>query len=155
MLLLGRLADIDRLVGRREALRRVDVRGREHGLLPQDADARVGELRFVGPDALGSLLLAFRLRVAASLDGIRVEDVGSGVQEAGSLLDRERAEHAAIAGDRLEQLGCYPQPLGRVGLCGRKRLLDPVSTSPGRVSGGRLLNDSTTLQGSDGSRPSR
>ena len=102
---------------RLEALRRVDVRRREHRPVAEHADAGVGEHRLVGADARVALLLALRLREPAALDDIGVEDVGRRLEQARALLDRQRAEQAAVVRDRLEQLRCLAQL--RRGLVGR------------------------------------
>ena len=155
-LAVGLLADVavlllDRLARRRcsrsvrlEALRRVDVRRREHRPLAQHADAGVGEHRLVGADARVALLLALRLREAAALDDVGVEDVGRGREQARALLDRQRAEQAAVARDRLEQLGRRAQPRPSTSSFAAVRRCSRPSTSPGRVSGGGWPAEAST-----------
>ncbi len=118
LLLVGQLPRGLGGVFRLEALRRVHVRRREHRPVAEHADAGVGEHRLVGADARVALLLALRLGEPAALDDIGVEDVCRRLEQAGALVDRQRAEQAAVVRDRLEQLGCLPELRRRLVACG-------------------------------------
>ena len=88
-----------------EAGRREHVGRREHRLLAQHPDAGPGEHGLV-PLELGRLLLApHRLPPPPPLHEIGVVDVPGSRKQPGSLLHRQRAQQAAVADDRLEQLG--------------------------------------------------
>ncbi len=109
---LAQLGLVD--VGLLEVRRRHDVRRRVHRLLAQHADAGLRERRLVARELRRLLLAAQRLGPEAALHEVGVVDVAGGGEQPRAFLDRERAEQAAVADDRLEQLGRLPQARGEV-----------------------------------------
>ena len=107
---LGVVLDLDLL----EADRRVDVRRREDGPVAQDADAGLGENRFVLRELGGLLAAAVRLVGPPPGDDVGVEDVAGGGEEPRPLVLGQRTEQPPVSNDRLERLGGQPQPLGRL-----------------------------------------
>ena len=77
-------------------------------------------------DARVALLLALRLREPAPLDDVRVEDVGRRREQPRALLDRQRAEQAAVVRDRLEQLGRRAQRSAASSVRGSATVCSPV-----------------------------
>ena len=91
-------------IGRRE-----DVRRREYRLLAQDPDPGPGDDARLALAAGRLLVAAQRLAPEAALDDVWVEHVRSSGHKLGPLHLGERAEEAAVAHDRVQELGRSPQ----------------------------------------------
>ena len=91
-----------------EVVGREHVRRREHRLLAQDADARLGEHVLVVPLLRRLLPATERLPPLAPLDDVRVEDVAGRGEQPVPILERQVAEQAAVSNDRFERLDRLP-----------------------------------------------
>ena len=95
-----------------EVVRREHVRRREHRLLAQDADARLGEHVLVVPLLRRLLPATERLPPLAALDDIGVEDVPGRGEQPMPVLERQVPEQTAVSNDGFERLDRLPQSGG-------------------------------------------
>ncbi len=122
------LVDVDLL----ELLRDVDVRRREHGLGPVDADARLRQHALVAVGPCRLLLAAHDLVEPPPLDDVGVVHVARGREQPGPLLEGQLLEQAAVGDDLLERVGDGLQARGDAVLLtlGHPRRVAPAAAAP-------------------------